>query len=124
MAQAKFQLVDNSVEVPAPDELIAGNMGAVFADKITVNAAGDYKRGQAMMSASGGVFTPVTAAGIAGAAEVCILCKDFSIAENESAEVPAYFTGDFNASKVILPDGVTISDINLVFRKNKLFLRG
>ncbi|MBQ3646721.1 MAG: hypothetical protein IJP96_05215 [Synergistaceae bacterium] len=122
---AKFQYVkNNDVEVPAPDELIAGHKGAVTVDKITINTVGEYKRGQLMMSASGGIFIPVTKAGIASANEVCILCNNFVIDENETVEVPAYFSGDFNASKVILPDGTEISDVTFVCRKNKIFLRG
>lgn len=43
--QVEIQLVKNDGTIPPPDDLIAGNKGAVYTDIVKLSAAGEYKRG-------------------------------------------------------------------------------
>ncbi len=127
--QVEIQLIKNEESVPPPDELITGNKGAVYTDLIKLIAAGTFKRGTLLMAGTGG-YVASTQTGLATAAGICILCDDITIGENEFAEVPAYFEGDFNDARVILPfegedddHDTLIEAIREPLRKSKIFLR-
>ena len=127
--QVEVQLIKNEEPVPPLDELIAGNKGAIHIDIIKLSAAGTFKRGTLLMASSDG-YVASTQAGLATATGICILCDDITIGENEFAEVPAYFEGDFNDARVILPfEGeeddheALIEAIRESLRKSKIFLR-
>ncbi len=128
--QVEFQLVNNNeVVVPPPDELIAGNKGAVDIDLIKIASAGTFKRGTLLMAGADG-YVASTQAGLSTASNMCILCDDITIGESEFAEVPAYFGGDFNDARVILPfEGedddheALIEAIRETLRVHKIFLR-
>ena len=127
--QVEFQLIKNEEPVPAPDELIAGNKGAVYIDLVKISTAGTFKRGTLLMAA-GDNYVASTQAGLATAAGICILCDDITIGENEYAEVFAYFEGEFNDGRVILPfegedddHDTLIEAIREPLRKSKIFLR-
>ena len=127
--QVEFQLVKNEGTVPPPDNLIAGNRGAVYTDIVKLSAAGTFKRGTLLMAGADG-YVASTQAGLATATGICILCDDITIGENEFAEVPAYFEGDFNDARVILPfegedddHDTLIEAIREPLRKSKIFLR-
>ncbi len=127
--QVEFQLVKTEGTVPPPDELIAGNLGALYTDIVRLSAAGDFKRGTLLMSGADG-YTSATQAGLATAAGICILCDDIAIGENEFAEVPAYFQGEFNDSRVIFPfEGedddheAIVEAVRETLRAKKIFLR-
>ena len=75
-------------------------------------------------------YVASTQAGLSTAAGICILCDDITIGENEFAEVPAYFEGEFNDARVILPfegeeddHDALIEAIRESLRKSKIFLR-
>ena len=127
--QVEVQLVKNEGTVPPPDDLIAGNRGAVYTDIIKLSSAGSFKRGTLLMAGEDG-YTPSTQVGINTASGICILCDDITIGDNEFAVVPAYFEGEFNDARVIFPfegendDHDTIVDaVRETLRKNKIFLR-
>ena len=127
--QLEVQLVKTELTVPPPDELIAGNKGAVRTDLIKLSAAGTFKRGTLLMAGTDG-YVASTQAGLATAAGICILCDDITIGENEYAEVFAYFEGEFNDGRVILPfegedddHDTLIEAIREPLRKSKIFLR-
>ena len=127
--QVEFQLIKNEETVPAPDELIAGNKGAVYIDLVKISTAGTFKRGTLLMAA-GDNYVASTQAGLATAAGICILCDDIAIADTEYAQVPAYFMGEFNDARVIFPfegedddHDAIVEAVREVLRKNKIFLR-
>ena len=127
--QVEVQLIKNEEPVPPLDELIAGNKGAIHIDIIKLSAAGTFKRGTLLMASSDG-YVASTQAGLATATGICILCDDITIGENEFAEVTAYFEGEFNDVRVILPfEGeeddheALIEAIRESLRKSKIFLR-
>ena len=127
--QVEVQLVKNEGTVPPPDNLIAGNVGAVYIDIVKISSAGTFKRGTLLMAGADG-YVASTQAGLATAAGICILCDDITIGENEFAEVPAYFEGEFNDIRVILPfegedddHDTLIEAIREPLRKSKIFLR-
>ena len=75
-------------------------------------------------------YVASTQAGVATAAGICILCDDIAIGENEFAEVTAYFEGEFNDARVILPfegedddHDTLIEAIREPLRKSNIFLR-
>ncbi|MBQ7544642.1 MAG: hypothetical protein IJT02_06830 [Synergistaceae bacterium] len=124
-----LQLVKTEGTVPPPDELIAGNRGAVYTDIVNVAVAGTFKRGTLMMTGTDG-YVGATQAGLATAAGVCILCDDVTIGENEYAETPAYFEGEFNDARVIFPfegedddHDALVEAIREPLRRAKIFLR-
>ena len=127
--QVEVQLIKNEEPVPPLDELIAGNKGAIHIDIIKLSGTGTFKRGTILMASSDG-YVASTQAGLATAAGICILCDDITIGENEFAEVPTYFEGDFNDARVILPfegedddHDTLIETIREPLRKSKIFLR-
>lgn len=127
--QVEIQLIKDDGIVPPPDELIAGNLGAVYTDIIKLSSAGDFKRGTLLMAGADGYIIS-TQAGLNTASGICILCDDITVGDNEFAEVPAYFEGDFNDAKVIFPfeteenDHDTIVEaVRETLRKHKIFLR-
>ena len=127
--QVEFQLVKNEGTVPPPDNLIAGNRGAVYTDIVKLSAAGTFKRGTLLMSGADG-YTNATQAGLATAAGICILCDDITIGENEFAEVPAYFEGEFNDARVIFPfetedddHDTIVESVRETLRKHNIFLK-
>lgn len=127
--QLEVQLIRNEEPVPAPDDLIAGNHGAVHIDLIKIATAGTYKRGTLLMAGGDG-YINATQAGLAAATGLCILCDDVTVGTDEYADVPAYFSGDFNDARVILPfegedddHDALIEAVREVLRKNKIFLR-
>lgn len=124
-----MQLVKTEGTVPPPDDLIAGNFGAVYRDIIKISTAGEFKRGTLLMSGADG-YVASTQAGLASAAGICILCDDVTISENEYAETAAYFEGEFNDARVILPfEGenddheALVEAVREPLRARKLFLR-
>ena len=115
--------------VPPPDDLIAGSKGAVYTDIVKVSVAGEFKRGTLMMSGADG-YIPSTQAGLASAVGICILSEDVVIGEDEYAETPAYFEGEFNDARVIFPfEGddddheALVEAVREPLRKSKIFLR-
>ena len=127
--QVEVQLIKNEGTVPPPDNLIAGNRGAVYTDIVKISSAGTFKRGTLLMAGDDG-YVASTQAGLSTAAGICILCDDVTIGENEFAEVPAYFEGEFNDARVILPfegeeddHDALIEAIRESLRKSKIFLR-
>ena len=127
--QVEFQLVKAEGIVPPPDDLIAGNRGALYTDIVKLSAAGTYKRGTLLMAGSEG-YIASTQAGLVTASGICILCDDTTVGENEFAEVPAYFGGEFNDAKVIFPfegedddHDALIEAVREPLRKSKVFLR-
>lgn len=94
----KVQLVQ-SENIPAPDDLIAGD--DYHAQEIKIATSGEYTRGELLMS-SGTNFVAATAAGIASA-EVCILCDDVTIQQDSYIETTGYFKGTFNGKAIVLP---------------------
>ena len=128
--QVEVQLVNNNeIVVPPPDELIAGNKGIADIDLIRIASAGTFKRGTLLMAGSDG-YVASTQAGLSTAANMCILCDDIVIGENEFAEVPAYFGGDFNDARVIFPfEGEDddheeiVEAVREVLRVHNIFLR-
>lgn len=67
-----MELVHQDLTVPPPDNLIAGNYGAVYTDTVKLTAAGEYKRGMLMMSGNDG-YVSSTKAGVSTAGSLCIL---------------------------------------------------
>ena len=127
--QVEFQLVKNEGIVPPPDNLIAGNRGAVYTDFVKLSASGEFKRGTLLMAGADG-YVASTQAGLATATGICILCDDITIGENEFAEVTAYFEGEFNDSRVIFPfEGedddheAIVEAVRETLRAKKIFLR-
>ena len=115
--------------VPPPDDLIAGSKGAVYTDIVKVSVAGEFKRGTLMMSGEDG-YVPSTQTGLATATSICILSEDIAVGENEYTETPAYFEGEFNDARVILPfegedddHDALVEAIREPLRKAKIFLR-
>lgn len=124
-----LQLVNNIGTVPPPDDLIAGNVGAVYRDIIKISTAGEYKRGTLLMAGADG-YVAATQAGLATANGICILCDDVIIGENEYAEVAGYFEGEFNDARVIFTfegeddeHDVLVEAVREPLRKAKIFLR-
>lgn len=127
--QVEFQKVQTEGIFPPPDDLIAGNLGVVYTDLIKLTSAGEFKRGTLLMSNSDG-YTISTLDGVKSADEVCILCDDVTIADSEFAEVSAYFEGEFNDARVILPfegeddnHAELIEAVRATLRGHKIFLR-
>ena len=124
-----LQLVRTEGVVPPPDDLIAGSKGAVYTDIAKVSVAGTFKRGTLMMTGADG-YVAATQAGLSTAAGICILSEDITIGENEYADTPAYFEGEFNDSRVIFPfegenddHDALVEAVREVLRKSKIFLR-
>ncbi len=124
-----LQLVRNEGTVPPPDDLIAGSKGAVYTDIVKVAVAGTFKRGTLMMSGNDG-YVQATQPGLTTAGGICILSEDITIGENEYTETPAYFEGEFNDVRIILPfegesddHDALIEAIREPLRKSKIFIR-
>ena len=124
-----MQLVRTEGTVPPPDELIAGNRGAVYTDIVKLSTAGENKRGTLMMTGTDG-YVAATQAGLATAAGICIICDNVTVGENEYAETPAYFVGEFNDARVIFPfegedddHDVLVEAIREPLRRAGIFLR-
>lgn len=124
-----LKLVRTEGIVPPPDDLIAGSKGAVYTDIVKVSVSGTFKRGTLMMTGADG-YVASTQAGLATAAGICILSEDITIGENEYAETPAYFEGEFNDARVIFPfegedddHAALVEAVREVLRKSKIFLR-
>lgn len=123
------KLISDVIKVPEAYELVAGNKGAVYVDAIKIATPGAYLRGTLLMSGSDG-FVKATENGIKTASEVCILADDVLLENNEEAYVAAYFTGEFNDTKVIFPFEEEDDDHDEIvevvrepLRKAKIFLR-
>ena len=115
--------------IPPPDDLIAGSKGAVYTDIVKVSVAGEFKRGTLMMTGTDG-YIPSTQAGLATANGICILSETITVSENEYAETPVYFEGEFNDARIIFPfEGENdnheelVESVRDVLRKAKIFLR-
>lgn len=115
--------------IPPPDDLIAGSKGAVYTDIVKVSAAGEFKRGTLMMTGTDG-YIPSTQAGLSTANGICILSETITVGENEYAETPAYFEGEFNDARIIFPfEGenddheALVESVRDVLRSAKIFLR-
>ena len=124
-----LRLVRTEGTVPPPDDLIAGSKGAVYTDIVKISVAGDFKRGTLMMAGADG-YVASTQAGLATAGGICILSEDITIGENEYAETPAYFEGEFNDARVIFPfegedddHDALVEAVREPLRKSKIFLR-
>ena len=75
-------------------------------------------------------YAPCTQAGLSTAGSFCILTDDTAIGENEYAEVPAYFQGEFNDARVIFPFEGEDDDHDAIvevarepLRRSKIFMR-
>ena len=91
-----LELVKTEAVVPAPDSLAAAPNGITYAEPIKIEVEGEFKRGTVFMRASDGAnFIAATAAGLATAKEIVILCDDITVGENEYTECVA--------NRVILP---------------------
>ena len=124
-----MQLVRTEGTVPPPDDLIAGSKGAVYTDIARISVAGEFKRGTLMMASSDG-YSAATQAGLATATGICILSEDVTIGEDEYADTPAYFEGEFNDSRVIFPfegedddHAALVEAVREPLRARKIFLR-
>lgn len=124
-----LELVKNDVVVPPPDNLIAGNLGAVYVDLAKIATAGEFKRGTLLMLGTDG-YVPSTQAELSTADGFCILADDITIGENEYADTAAYFQGEFNDGRVIFPFEGEDDDHEAIvelarepLRKSKIFLR-
>lgn len=85
-------------EVPAPDDLV----GDIYtAASIKVTSSDELKRGTLLMSSGNNAFTPATAAGLASASEVCILCSDIN-PEGNTVGAAGYFSGSFHEDSIVL----------------------
>ena len=127
--QVAFERVKNEVVVPPPDNLIAGNWGAVYIDLVKFTATGEFKRGTLLMLGTDG-YVPSTQAGLSTAGGFCILTDDVTLGENEYADTTAYFQGEFNDARVIFPfEGEDDNHVDIVelarepLRKHKILLR-
>lgn len=130
LTQTELKLNVHEENIPAPDGLIAGNIGAVYSDLIKFVSEGEHKRGMLLMSSDDG-YILASLDGMKDAKNICILCDDITIGENEYAEVCGYFEGSFSANKLILPfenleddnHAELIEEIRDILRKHKIFLR-
>ncbi|MBQ7564605.1 MAG: head decoration protein [Lachnospiraceae bacterium] len=103
------------IETFKGDNLIAGNAHTVTGQTVTVKSGeGELKRGSVLMRDADDKF--VLADTSAGTAEV-ILAADVDATEADTvAEV--FATGDFNANALIVADGYTLTEADLVSLKN------
>lgn len=115
--------------IPPPDDLIAGSKGAVYTDIVKISVSGEFRRGTLMMTGTDGYVTS-TQGGLSTANGICILSENITVGENEYAETPAYFEGEFNDARIIFPFEVENDDhdalvesVRDVLRKAKIFLR-
>lgn len=115
--------------IPPPDDLIAGSKGAVYTDIVKISVAGEFKRGTLMMTGTDG-YIPSTQAELSTANGICILSENITVGENEYAETPAYFEGEFNDARIIFPfegenadHDALVESVRDVLRKAKIFLR-
>lgn len=113
-------------EVPAPDDLARAN---AIAGAVTLTVAGDYKRGEILMK-QGDSFVKATAAGIAGAEELCVMCDDFVLDDGMTARKMAYFFGKLNGKRIYVSgellnmyDGTEKEAVIEALRKHKIFVR-
>ena len=95
----KVQLVQ-SEDIPAPDDLVQGD--DYHAEVISLAAEGEFSRGTLLMAGEAG-FVAATAAGLASAAEFCILCDDVTVPSDSYVNTAGYFKGTFNGKAIILP---------------------
>ena len=86
-------------EIPAPDSLV---QGTARISEIKLSVAGSYKRGELLLSMGENEFLPATAAGLASAIEICILCKNEEVPASSTVFTAGYFMGTFDADSVIL----------------------
>lgn len=109
-----------SYEEYTPDDLVQGDVKAA---DIILSGAGEYKRGQLLMSDSDGYFIPATSGGMVTANELCILCEDVTF-ETDYAETFGYFEGEFNRNRIILPEGESMTvAVAGIMRRHKLYVR-
>ncbi len=113
-------------EVPAPDDLV---QGVAVPSEIKLSVAGSYKRGELLMSSGENEFTTATSAGLAGAAEICILCRDCEVPAGTTMYTAGYFTGTFSAGSVVLSweteansHAALIDEIRASLRRKAIFL--
>lgn len=67
-----LELVKTEGTVPPPDDLIAGDKGAVYVDIVKIVSEGELKRGTLLMSNSDG-YVAATQTGLSTATGICIL---------------------------------------------------
>ena len=124
LTPSRMELVNIEATVPEPDSLIAGPGGFIMIDVMRVEDAGEYKRGTLFMRSTGEQkFTPATKDGLANAKEIAILCDNITISEGEYSELMAYFDGEFNADKIILPWEDSTSDHDTEIDAVRSYLR-
>jgi hypothetical protein len=133
----EIQLITNEEPALAPDHLLVGPKGAVFADTIKLRHSADIDlaRGTLIMSAvmdSENVFIPATEAALTASPvpTFAILADDAKVETATHVPTAAYFEGDFNENAVIfnwetLPaDHPTIVEAaREPLRRQKIFLR-
>lgn len=105
--------------IPEIDGLVSGV--DYVADTVKLAEAGEYERGELLMSGSDG-FVKATAEGVSSAAELAILAQDIIVPSESYAVVTAYFRGTFSAGRVILPYEGDIEDARPAMRRHGLFL--
>lgn len=109
-----------TIDVPPADDLV---QGVTVASEIRISTAGEYKRGELMMSSGDNEFTSATKAGLASASEICILCHDCEIPEGKDYFTAAYFTGTFNADRIILSYETEANDHAALIEEVKTYIR-
>ncbi len=119
MAEYEEKLYD-VIEVPAGDSLIAG--GCVEVGVIKLTTAGEYKRGEVLMS-SGDSFVKATSAGLSSAEEIVIMCNDLTFEDGDEGELWVYVSGRFNQNSLVYDESIEIADLESAMRKHKIFLR-
>ena len=115
-------------EVKPADDLIAGH-GTYYVGEITIKTAGNYQRGELMMSMIDGEYIAATKAGLSAAKDICIMCSDIELTDNQYTVSAGYFTGKFASDRVILPyEDVSsvhadeIAEIKPILMRHDIFL--
>lgn len=119
MAEYEAKIYDVE-EIPGNDSLVAG--GNVETGHILISTAGEYKRGEVLMS-SGDSFVKATSGGISTATELCILCQDITLEEEEMSDEWVYFAGRFNAESLVYDESIDASELESAMRKHGIYMR-
>ncbi len=97
-----------------PDDLIVGTIPAVHTGAgVIAQGAGELKRGTllAKNSTTGKlVILGTTPSGSETLEPYAVLCDGVKVPDNEDANVAVYLSGKFNANKITVKDGYTLSE--------------
>ena len=115
--------------VPAADDLIGDAAGTYYVGNVKIITAGNYERGELLMSNATGEFIPVTKAGIATAKELAISCVSVNLPSDSYSEIPAYFSGLFKGERIILPyetieseHSEELEEIRAIMRQHQIYI--